>query len=212
MATPKRAASTMAAALLAVLVAGCAPTGAPTTTPTPGTGSPSPSSTASPSPSSTQRPSATTTPTPSSTLGAGQEAAVKAVQGLTDTSMKLGSEPSQYTHSEMVKKLQRYGTGDVPESIANSYSRLRKNEWRYEGNVQVEAVKVAKPSLDGTRVIVTACQNQSDLRIVNKSGETVTDEQKRIPAFLLRQYTVRKTGDATWKVAGFATVKGECGS
>lgn len=210
MATPKRAATTMVAALLAGLVAGCTPSGATTVTPTPGTSGPPPSTSTTPgSPPASSQPGS---PTPNSTLSANQRAATDAVHGLVDTSMKLGSRPSQYTDPEMVKELQRYGTGDVPDAIANSYSRLRKNGWRYEGGIAIETVKVAKPSLNGTRVIVTACQNQSDLRIVNMAGEIVTDEQKNITAFLLRQYTVHKTNDAAWKVSGFETVKGECGA
>lgn len=209
MATPKRAATTMAATLLAGLIAGCTPSGATTVTPTPGnSGRPPSISTPPVSPPASQSGS----PTPSSTLSANQQAAAEAVRGLVDTSVRLGSQPSQYTNPEMVKELQRYGTGDVPDAIANSYSRLRKNGWRYEGGIEIETLKVARPSLNGTRVIVTACQNQSDLRIVNKAGEVVRDEQKNITAFLLRQYTVRKTDDAAWKVSGFETVKGACGT
>lgn len=210
MATPKRAATTMAATLLAGLIAGCTPSGATTVTPTPGNSGRPPSISTPPvsPPASSQSGS----PTPSSTLSANQQAAAEAVRGLVDTSVRLGSQPSQYTNPEMVKELQRYGTGDVPDAIANSYSRLRKNGWRYEGGIEIETLKVARPSLNGTRVIVTACQNQSDLRIVNKAGEVVRDEQKNITAFLLRQYTVRKTDDAAWKVSGFETVKGACGT
>lgn len=209
MATPKHAGTTMAAAALLAALAGCTPSGATTVDPTSSTsGLPTSTSTPPVSPPVSSQPGS---PTPSSTLNANQQAASDAVRGLVETSMKLGSQPSQYKHSEMVKELQRYGTGEVPDAVANSYSRLRKNGWRYQGGIKIETMKVAKPSLNGTRVIVTACQNQSDLRIVNKAGEVVTDEQKQITAFLLRQYTVRKTG-AAWKVSGFETVKGECGA
>ncbi len=209
MATPNRPGATIAAALLLGLVAGCTPSGATTASPTPSASGLPPSNSTPPlSPPASSQPGS---PTPSSTLSANQQAAVDAVRGLVDTSMKLGAQPSQYTHSQMVKVLQRYGTGDVPAAVANSYSRLRKNGWRYQGGIEIKSMKVAKPSLNGTRVIVTACQNQSDLRIVNTAGEVVTDEQKQITAFLLRQYTVRKAG-AAWKVSGFETVKGECGA
>ena len=189
------------------VVAGCTPLPQPT------------GSTTAPSvtPTESAAPSASTSPfpTPSPTLNANQQAAVAAVDGLSDTTARLGGTPSQFTRAQMVTALKRYAGGKVPDASANSFMRLREKGWRYEGHVSITSMMASKVSDNRTalrsEVIVTTCRDQSQLRVVDKSGAVVAKEQANIPAFLLRQYTVFKPdGAKSWKVYGFDIAKGEC--
>jgi len=191
--------------LAGCLMASCTPTVTPTTV----------SATAS---SVSVTPSAPTTPspTPSFTLSADQQKAVAAVDGLTKTSSRLGQAPSEFTRAQMIAALRKYSGGDVPDASANSFMRLRENGWRYQGDVSIKSIMASKVSDNRNKqrleVVVTSCQDQSQVRVMDKAGDVVKEEQERIPAFLLRQYTVLKPDDASaWKVYGFETVKGECG-
>ena len=189
------------------LTASCTPTVTPTTASAP------PSSVlATPSAPTA---SSTPTPTPTSTLDANQQKAVAAVDGFTKTSSRLGQAPSEFTRAQMVAALQKYSGGNVPDASANSFMRLRDKGWRYKGDVSIKSLNASKVSDNRNarrlEVVVTVCRDQSKVQVVDKSGGVVTEEQSKIPAFLLRQYTVLKPdGASAWKVHGLDVAKGEC--
>ncbi len=193
-------------------LAGCAPTD-PTSTPT----APTPvSPTTTPTQSPTPTPTETPTPTPTPTWDAGQTAAIAAVQGLSEVTAKIGADPSAYTKKEMTKLFEQYVGGDMITDNVSFYMSLRENGWRVEGRlvpVSIIATKVVDNHNErGLEVHVTRCQDQTALKIVDSKDEVVAAEQDKIPAFNLRQYSVRKPAKSdTWLVFGQQTIQGECG-
>lgn len=194
-------------------LAGCAPSTDPTSTPTaPTPVSPTTTPTQSPIPTPTETP----TPTPTPTWDAGQAAAIAAVQGFSEISDQIGDDPSAFSKAEMTKLFKQYVGGDMIESNVNSFMNKKKNGWRYEGRmvpVSISATKVVDNHNErGLEVHVTVCQDQTAIKIVDMSGAVVAEEQAKIPAFLLRQYSVRQPAKSdTWLVFGMQTIPGECG-
>lgn len=204
MATPKRAATTLAAALLAGLIAGCTPTAATPTTPTPSSSSVSPSST----PPTTPPVSSSPSPSPTTSLSSGQRAALAAVEGYTRISHQIGSDPSKYSESQMVKLHQRYTGGAVLTSSVGSFVKLKKRGYRWEGEYVIQSVRVSKVSSDSRKATVTACQDQREIAVVDKAGKPVPSES--VMKFNLRQYTLLKPA-GTWLIYEMKTVDGKCG-
>lgn len=116
----------------------------------------------------------------------------------------------------MTKLFKQYAGGDMISDNVNYFMSMRKNGWRYEGRiaaVSINATKVADNHNErGLEVHVTVCQDQTAVKIVDADGAVVADQQSKIPAFNLRQYSVRKPAKSdTWLVFGQQTIQGECG-
>lgn len=205
----------VAAALVIGLsaLAGCGPSTDPTSSPT----APTPvSPTTTPTQSPTSTPTQSPTPTPTHTWDAGQAAAIAAVQGLFGVSDKIGADPAAFSKKEMTKLFKQYVGGEMIDANVDSFMTKKANGWRWQGRmvpVSIKPTKVADNHNErGLEVHVTVCQDQTALTIVDTSGVVVADEQAKIPAFLLRQYSVRKpTKSDTWLVFGMQTIPGECG-
>ena len=198
--------STLAAVLLAGLgAAGCTTTQAPTTVPTPTV-----TSSTSASPSASPTPSAT----PTQTLDANQAAAVAAVKGFWAADTKVGADPAAFTKAQMNAELGRYLGGDALTSQVGYFARLKSKGYRLLGDTTAVWIKTSDAtdnhSARGLEVHVTACQDQTTLSVVDKSGQKVADQQ--FPTFNLRQYSVRKPANATrWRIYGAMAASGECG-
>ena len=194
-----RTAAVASAAIVALV--GCTPT--PVVPPS----SEVPSATSSPTPSGS--------PTPSPSWSAEQQHAIDAVHGYSETSLRIGADPSKYTEAQMRAEFKKYLGGDMLETTVASFAWLKQKGWRYEGDAKVlstQATRVAdNHNSRGLEVHVTACRDQTQRRIVDKSGNLAKTEQP--PKYNLRQYSVRKpAGSDTWRVYGIATVDGKCGS
>lgn len=198
--------SCAALVLCVCLASGCSPTPSPSSWPT-----------ASGSGSETTNPSAPTpSPSPSSTLSANQVAAVAALNGYTRVSNEIGADPSRFSAAEMTKTLSKYVGGDMVEASTSDFMRLKGQRYRVLGLIRLKSTEVGRDhdtgDSRGIEVVVTACQDQTEVRVVDKSGNVVEAEQRSIPDFLLRQYSILKPeGTTQWRIYGMETVKGACG-
>ncbi len=206
----RSAAMRAAASCVAVVaVVGCTAT---TTT------TPSPSTTVAPSKSSTTlAPSAssTATPSPATTWSEEQQAALDAVNGYLDVSETIGADPSKFTERQMTNAFKKYIGGDMVEANVASFMRLKRNGWRYVGDVTILSTKITKVidnhNSRGLEAHVTTCRDQSQRRIVDADGELADTDQP--PKFNLRQFSVRMpAGSNGWRVYGLSTANGKCGS
>ena len=105
----------------------------------------------------------------------------------------------------------------VVRANVSSFMDLRKRGLRYDGIV-VATMTVTHPekaTSDGVEIYVTRCNDQRGFRALDKNGQIV-DEMTLgypIPAFNLRQYTVRKpAGEGRFRVFEIGPVAGRCGS
>jgi len=182
-------------------IAGCTPTSNGSTPPA--TQAPSSSSPSSPAPS----------PTPS--WSKGQAAAIAAVDGYSDVSLRIGTDPSKFTEAQMTAEFKKYLGPDMLKANVATFMRMRKKGWHYEGGVTVRSLAATKVvdnyNARGLEVHVTACRDQTQRRIVDKAGNLADTQQP--PKFNLRQFSVRRpAGSTVWRVYGITTVEGKCGS
>ncbi|GAA0349610.1 hypothetical protein [Micropruina glycogenica] len=166
-------------------------------------------------PSATSSPTPSGSPTPASSWSAEQQAAIDAVHGYSETSLRIGADPSKYTEAQMRAEFKKYLGGDMVPNNVGAMMTLKKKGWHYEGDVRVLSLNATKAvdnhSERGLEVHVTVCRDQSAIRVADKSGNLANTDQP--PKFNLRQYSVRKpAGSHTWRVYGIATVDGRCGS
>lgn len=194
----------MIAGLAGLVLAGCTASPGPTPSPSP------PVATATPT---TPTPS-TPSPTPTPTWDAKQTAAVKAVRAYFAASTKIGANPAKYTQTQMVVLLRDSIGGDMIKSNVDSYLYLKKRGYREVGKITMASVEVDKVADygRGDKMTVTVCQDQTALQVVDRQGKVVASEQKNTPAYLLREYTVRKPpGEGRFRVFGMRTGSGTCG-
>ena len=166
-------------------------------------------------PSATSSPTTSGSPTPSPSWSAEQQAAIDAVNGYSEASQRIGADPSKYTEAQMTAELKKYLGGEMLSANVASFMRLKKNGWHYQGDVVTVSLNATKAvdnhSSRGLEVHVTTCRDQSQRRIVDKTGTLAQTEQP--PKFNLRQLSVRKpSGVGDWRIYGIATVEGKCGS
>lgn len=192
------------AGVMAGLLAGC--TVPPTSTPTP-----SPSGTsATPSLS----PPASTSPTPTPSWDAKQAAGIKAVRDFTAASTKIGANPAKYTQTQMVVLLRTSVGGNMIKANVDAFNHLKKQGYRKLGGIVLASISVNEVANDGDgdSMLVSVCQDQRALRVVDRAGKVVEAEQAKRPPFLFREYTVSKpTGEKSFRVFGMRTGYGECG-
>lgn len=160
--------------------------------------------------------SATPVPTPTPTWSTEQLAAIQAVEDYRSAIRKIEADPSGFTEAEMRSALRKVAGGDVIPAKVNTYVALKKQGFRYDGETLVVSTKASRPSdaSYGREVVVTSCLDQRGLRVLNKTGNEVSEAELGyvIPDFNLRQYTVVKTkGADRFLVYGLSPGKGECG-
>lgn len=197
----------IAALVACLLLSGCTPSVATTSTPPP-------SQTASPSISPT--PSSTPSVTPSATLSVEQAAALLAVDGYRAASDQIGSDPAGFSEAEMRSLLGKWAGPQVVKANVASYLELKKHGYRYAGATTVMSTKATRASDVGygTEVVITRCIDQRAAKVLDKTGTEVdeADLGYNIPDFLLRQYTAQKRdADKSFRVYGLGPAKGECG-
>ena len=145
-------------------------------------------------PSATTAPTVSESPSPSPSWSAEQQAAIDAVHGYSETSLRIGADPSKYTEAQMRAEFKKYLGGDMLETTVASFAWLKQKGWRYEGETEVVSIQATRVADNhnsrGLEVHVTACRDQTHRRIVDKSGNLAKTEQP--PKFNLRQYSVRK--------------------
>lgn len=204
----RRVGAMVGAATLAVF-AGCGPSVAPTQSPST---APTPSNSTS-APASTTTPAITPTPSPSETWDAEQTAAITVVGQFAEADDQIGADPSAFTKKQMTEVLSQSSGGEALDSTVRWHLRLKENGYRLVGEMVVLTTLATKPVDDGRgiEVHVTQCQDQRQGRIVDKDGNAVNGDDFQIPAYNLRQYSVRKPpGDDAFRVFGFATINGAC--
>lgn len=196
----------IAVVITALLCASCTSMGSPSSSPTASASGFTPSaSTVSPS------------PTPTTTWNTDEAAAIQAVDDYRVAIHQIEQDPSAFSEAEMKAILKKVAGGDVVSANVGSYMSLKKRGFRYDGDTTITSTKVngvSKASY-GTEAFVTRCIDQRDLRVLDKSGNQVSEAELgySIPPFNLRQYTVvRRTGTDVFLVYGLAPATGKCGS
>ena len=158
--------ATLVGAIPVVALSGCVPGGTPASS----TASPPSTATSSSVPS-------TATPTPSATWSPDQQSAIDALNGYSATSARVGADPSKFTQAQMEAAFGKFLGPDMVEANVGSFMSLKKNGWRYEGDVAILSLKATK-AIDnhdqrGLEVHVTTCRDQSAVRVSDASGKTV---------------------------------------
>lgn len=196
----------VAAAVLAV-ASGCTPSAEPTATPTVPSATPTSSSSATPSLTPTP------TPTPTPTWNPLQAAAIKAVEDYSAAFDQIGADPSAFTEEGMTQLLEKSSGDNALESTVAFLMSLKENQYRRLGSATVLKTLASDPVDDGRgdEVHVTTCRDQTAISIVDNDGAVVTDDEFAIPAYNLRQLSVRKPpGEEAFRVFGFQTITGSC--
>lgn len=187
------------AAALAV-IAGCAPSVAPAQTPTVQT-------------SASEPPNSTPTPTP--TWNADQSAAIDVVAKFGAANLRIQSDPVSFTKKQMTELLEPLSGGEALQATVKWQLRLKEKGYRVTGQIPVLSVTASRPADDGRgmEVHVTQCQDQREGKVVDRNGNPVSGDEFEIPAYNLRQYSVRKPpGENAFRVFGYETINGACPS
>ncbi len=116
----------------------------------------------------------------------------------------------------MRSMLGKWAGPEVVKANVASYMALKKRGYRYAGTTIVVSTKASRASDVGYgwEVVLTRCIDQRAAMVLDKTGAQVGEAQLGydIPDFLLRQYTTQKrTADASFRVYGLASAKGQCG-
>lgn len=172
-----------------------------------------PSTTAPSSATTTPTIGPTPTPTATPTWNPEQAAAIEAVRRLFAADEKIGTDPSAFTTKQMTQVLGAAAGGEALDSMVRWHQRLKARGYRFTGQMVVLSTAASRPANNGrgVEVHVTHCQDQRQGKVVDKSGDAVRDTAFQLPAFNLRQYSVRKPpGEDAYRVFGFATINGTC--
>lgn len=194
----------IAVVITAFLCASCTTAGSSSSTPPPAV-TPSTNITST-------SPSATPTPT----WSAEQAAAIRAVGGYRAASDQIGANPSGYTEEQMRATLEKWAGPEVVKSNVASFLSLKQRGFRYDIHTTVLTTMASRASDVGygTEVVITRCIDQRPAKVLNRSGEEVSEAELgyRVSEYLLRQYTAQKrASDSSFRVYGLAPTKGECG-
>ena len=192
------------ASALAILLAACMPAGSP---------SPSvPSNPASPTVTS-----AMPAPTPTETWSAVERDAIDAVDAYRDAGLRIENNPAAFTERQMRAVLTAVAGPDVVKANVGSYLNLKKRGFRYAGTV-LPLMTTSHGATDlgyGTQVIVTRCNDQRALKVLDRDGREVDEATLgyKVPKFNMRQYVVEKRKrDERFRVYGIGSASGSCGS
>lgn len=200
-----RCGAVFGAALALAVAAGCTPSPSSALTPSASAATSATTAAASASP--------TATPTPTPTWSADQAAAIEAVNNFTDAEDRIGADPSAFTEKQMTDLLSEFSGGEVLEATVRWHLLLKKNGYRLLGAMKILSTNATKPADNGRgiEVAVTRCQDQRQGTVVDKDGKPVTGDDFEFSEYNLRQFAVRRpTGEAAFRVFGFATINGKC--
>lgn len=191
------------ASAVAILLAACAPAG-------------SPSSSGPSNPVSPTVISATPTPSPTETWSAVERDAIAAVDAYRDAGLRIENNPAAFTEKQMRASLTAVAGPAVVKANVSSYLSLKKRGFRYVGTVLPQMTMSHGVTDVGyaTQVIVTRCNDQRMLKVVDRDGREVDEETLgyKIPEFNMRQYVVQKRkGDDRFRVYGIGSASGSCG-
>lgn len=198
-----RAPLVVTAGAVVILLSGCTPAG-----------SPSPSAPS--NPSSPTVISATSTPSPTETWSAVERDAIAAVDAYRDAGLRIENNPTAFTEKQMRTLLTSVAGPDVVKANVSSYLNLKNRGFRYTGTV-LPLMTTSHGATDvgyATQVIVTRCNDQRTLKVVDRDGREVDEETLgyKIPEFNMRQYVVQKRkGDDRLRVYGIGSASGSCG-
>lgn len=140
-------------------------------------------------------------------------AAIEAVNNFTDAEDRIGADPSAFTEKQMTDLLSEFSGGEVLEATVRWHLLLKKNGYRLIGAMEILGTNATKPADNGrgVEVAVTRCQDQRKGKVVDKDGRPVTGDDFEFSEYNLRQFAVRRpTGEAAFRVFGFATINGKC--
>jgi hypothetical protein len=191
--THPRFSATVAAALAAVLLAGCTTSQAvvdPTVTP------------------STPVPS----PTPTPIYSPDQATALANASTFENLLSRVRHDPRMTGQLTMIKILKPISDAPMIQAALNGRNRWNQAGWKEIGEQKIVTTKVGDPTPVGsaTSITVTFCKDQSATKVVDKKGVEINDSTLHVP-YLLRTYDLRKAKDGkTFKVyqAGGQVVSG----
>lgn len=198
-----RASLVVAAGAVSILLSACTPAGSP---------SPSEPSTA----ASPTLVSATPTPTPNETWSAVERDAIAAVDAYKAAGLRIENNPAAFTEKQMKALLTPVVGPAVVKANVGSYLDLKRRGFRYDGTVR-PLMTTSHGATDvgyATQVIVTRCNDQRELRVVDRDGHEVDEATLgyEVPEFNMRQYVVQKReGEKHFRVYGIGSASGSCG-
>lgn len=200
-----RASLVVAASAVAMLLSACTPSASPSPSGHPSSGPPTVVS-ASPMP----------TPTPTETWSAMEREAIAAVDAYKAAGLRIENNPAAFTEKQMKALLTPVAGPAVVKANVGSYLDLKKRAFRYAGTV-VPVMTTSHGATNvgyATQVIVTRCNDQRQLRVVDKDGREVDEATLgyEVPEFNMRQYVVQKRkGENDFRVYGIGSASGSCG-
>lgn len=155
-----------------------------------------------PTPSSMPNVSVTPTPSPTPTLSAGAQAAVDKVVEYVALVDRLSSD-SSLSINELVT-VSRADAADKWRRILADY----RMHGQHQTGVSVVTLKDVQPGQDSREWVVSACQNVSDIDVVDKDGASIVVKDR--PPKVLMVYTVTQDPVSyDWFVTN-EEVTGEC--
>lgn len=198
-----RASLVVAVSTVAMLLSACTPTASPSPSGTPVSAPPTVAS-ASPRPTSTQ------------TWSTVEQAAVAAVDAYKAAARRIENDPAAFTEKQMKAILTKVAGPEVVKANVGSYLDLKKRGFRYSG-ASVPVMTVSHGATDveyATQVIVTRCNDQRGVKVLDKDGREVDEATLgyNLPEFNMRQYVVQKRkGETHFRVYGLGKGSGSCG-
>ncbi len=198
-----RASLVVAVSTVAMLLSACTPTASPSPSGTPVSAPPTVAS-------------ASPTPTPTHTWSAVEQAAIAAVDAYKEAARRIENDPAAFTEKQMKAILTKVAGSEVVKANVGSYLELKKRGFRYSG-ASVPVMTVSHGATDvgyATQVIVTRCNDQRGVKVLDKDGREVNEATLgyELPEFNMRQYVVQKRkGETHFRVYGLGKGSGSCG-
>lgn len=182
--TRPRIGAAVAAALAAVLLAGC-------TTPQPVV-----DPTATPS-----------TAVPSPTYSPDQATALANATVFENLLVRMRHDPWMTGQMTMIKVLKPVSDVPMIQAALNARNTWNQAGWKEVGDQKIMTTKVGDPTTIGTAtsITVTFCKDQTGTKVLDKKGAEVTDSKVHA-SYLLATYDMRKAKGATafkaWQISG----------
>ncbi|MGC4151806.1 MAG: hypothetical protein QM628_01845 [Propionicimonas sp.] len=158
----------------------------------------------------------TPTSSPTETWSAVERDATAAVGAYRDAGLRIENNPPAFTEKQMRRLLTAVAGPAVVKANVSSYLNLKERGIRYTGTV-LPLMTTSHGATDvgyATQVIVTRCNDQRTLNVVDRDGRGVDEATLgyKIPEFNMRQYVVQKRkGDDRFRVYGIGSGSGSCG-
>ncbi|MBA3019656.1 hypothetical protein [Propionicimonas sp.] len=178
-----------AAALAAVLLAGCTtsqavidPTATPSATPVP-------------------------SPNPTPTYSPDQATALANATTFENLLARMRHDPRMTGQLTMIKILKPISDAPMIQAALTARNQWNQAGWSETGDQKIVTTKVGDPTTAGTStsITVTFCKDQTATRVTDKKGAEITDSAVHVP-YLLRTYELRKAKGAkafkVWQAGG----------